>query len=131
MMKLGIFLSFFGSFLCDSAQADELLCASKKDQSLYYSTGQIKVRAEINSPTLLSALSLKTTGSSTLGLSEDVVKGKVIGNWVRFQGSDAWCDYTLALSRNFMTKEESFPLFLDARCEEKTNTSIRLNCKIE
>ena len=112
------------------AHADELLCASKKDQTIYFSQGQVLVKGELNSPTLLSMVSMKVTGGSNLGAIEDELKGKVKGNWVRFQFSDAWCDYTATLPKDFMISR-SVPMFLDARCEENTNSTIKLFCKIQ
>ena len=108
------------------AHADELLCASKKDQNIYFSTGQVLLTAEVNSPTLLSRLSMKVTGGSNLGANVEELNG----NWVRFQFSDAWCDYTATLPKGFMTSE-SAAMFLDARCEENTNSTVKLNCKIQ
>jgi len=112
-----------------TAHADELLCASTSKQQLYFSEGQLLIRAEINSPTLLSNLemSLKNTN---LGFTEDEAEGKASAKWVRFHGSDAWCDYTITLPKGFMTAGRSV-LFLDAVCEEGHQYSLRANCKVE
>lgn len=114
------------------ASADELLCASKKDQKLYYSIGQVRLTAEINSPTLLSRLSMGITGSNHLGLNQEAeVNGTIGGDYVRFDiGSDAWCNYRLALPKGFMTKERT-AAFLDANCEAGIKSSVRLNCAIQ
>jgi hypothetical protein len=112
-----------------TANADELLCASASKQQLYFSEGQLLVRAEINSPTLLSNLSMSLKNTN-LGFTEEEAEGKASAKWVRFQGSDAWCDYTITLPKNFMTLERSV-LFLDAHCEEGHQYTLKANCKVE
>lgn len=111
-------------------QADELLCASARNQSLYYSTGQVRLTAQINNETSLDNLRLTITGSSLLGVNEAVVDGTVVGRYKRFNVSDAWCNYRITLPSGFMTRS-STPAFLDANCEENTNSSIRLNCVVQ
>jgi hypothetical protein len=112
------------------ASADELLCASKKDQSLYVTTGQVRLRADIANPTLLERVSVSTTGSKQLGVLVGEVEGVNKGEYVRFEiGADAWCSYRLALPKNFMTREKT-PAFLDAFCEENGKDSIRLDCAV-
>jgi hypothetical protein len=128
LINLAVLASAFLS--AGSLQADEIKCASARDQSLYFSTGQVRATAEVNSPILLSNLQISTTGSDVLGANESEVKGKVSGNWVRFYAADAWCHYTLTLPRFFMT-QETFPLFLDAGCEEQTKYEVRLKCRID
>ena len=115
--------------LSNLASATELLCASKKDQDLYYSNGQVLITAKASSPTLLTNFTMEMKGSN-LGSSENRIRGKATNNWVRFQFADAWCDYSAALPKNF-TSLETFTLFLDAHCEENTNGSVRLNCRLK
>jgi len=117
--------------IANVARADQLLCASKKNEPLYYSTGQIKLTAEIADTTTLSMVTLRTSGSGTLGSSESEVFGKIHGDYVRFEiGGDAWCSYKLALPKDFKTREQTWA-YVDAHCEENANSSIRLNCSIQ
>jgi hypothetical protein len=118
---IGLFFSMF-------SQASELLCASKSGETIYYADGQIKITAQVNSPTHLSRLSLHISDGN-VGFSNEDVRGQVRGNWVRFQASDAWCDYTIVMPRTFRVRT-SFKMFLDARCDENTNSSHRLNCRM-
>lgn len=119
-------------FIAPAANADELLCASKKEEALYFSTGQVRLVAEIASPTLLSRISLQTTGSDKLGFrGTEEVEGKASDRYVRFSlGGDAWCSYRLALPVAFMTKETT-TAFLDAFCEEGVKSEVRLYCRVQ
>ena len=131
MKTLLMLLSVPTLLVAQTAQADELLCASKKNQTLYYTTGQVKLTAEIANTTLLYRLSLSTSGSDKLGVREAELKGKIQGDYVRFEiGGDAWCSYKLTLPKGFMT-QESTPAFIDAYCEENSKYSVRLNCAIQ
>jgi len=131
MKTLFILCAVLSLSIIQAAQADELLCASEKNQILYYTTGQVRLTAEINNTTRLSRVSLSISGSEKYGVSQAEVKGKIQGNYVRFEiGGDAWCSYKLTLPKGFMTRE-STPAFIDAYCEESTKSSVRLNCAIQ
>lgn len=122
-------------FATQAAQADTLKCASKKDEHLYYTDGQLLlVVKDVAAETLMFGSSLSLQPEGKLGANEKTVRGsfKGDGKWVRFDiGGDAWCSYRLALPRGFSKKEASFPAFVDAYCEENSNYSIRMSCKID
>lgn len=124
------FLIFFSLLTSTFAHADELLCASIGNQELYYTNGQVRITAIINNETSLRKLELSTTGSDTLGVSEEKVDGKIKGKYSRFSFSDAWCNYRIALPLGFMQKTNT-TVFLDANCEENSNYSLRLNCAVQ
>ena len=122
-------------FATQAAQADTLKCASKKDEHLYYTDGQLLlVVKDVAGETLLfdSSLTLKPEGK--LGSEDKKLEGTIAGEgkWIRFNMyGDAWCSYRLALPRGFSDKREAFPAFVDAYCEENSNYSIRMSCKID
>jgi len=111
-----------------------LKCASNKNETLYYTEGQLLFTAKhvLNETTLLST-SLTLIPEKKLGADERQADGKISrdGKWIRFEiGGDAWCSYRLALPRGFQERTNSIPAFVDAFCEENSNYSIRLNCRI-
>ena len=131
MLKTTFFGLIVGFLGCASVSfSDELHCASKANQDLYFTSGQIRLTAEVNSPELLSQVRLSTTGSQELGFSEDEIQGEVKGKYVRFYASDAWCNYKLSTLKSFSTSETAV-VYLEASCEESNNYSIRLNCRID
>jgi hypothetical protein len=127
-------LSVFALSSQDS-HAASLKCASKKEQTLYYSEGQVMLLVkDIVSETLMfdSSISLQPLGK--LGTREKTVNGSFSGNsnWVRFKiGADAWCNYRLALPRGFHKIRGNLTAYVDAYCEENSNYNIRLSCKID
>jgi|GEM_PF-1394381 len=127
------------SFLAVNAQADvsvPLKCASKKDETLYYTSGQLLLTVKnVTSDTEITGTSLSLQPEGKLG---DKVNGNISGKigrdgkWVRFDiGGDAWCTYRLTLPRGFNERFDTIPAFVDAFCEENSNYSIRLNCRIQ
>lgn len=119
------------SCLSQLARADILVCASQKNESLYYSTGQVKVIAEIGNETWLTDIAISTTGSHLLGTRTAQSSGHIKGAYVRFDmDSDAWCNYRLVLPKGFNAQEKTVA-YVDAYCEENTNNNIRLNCSIQ
>ena len=124
------FVILFSLLTSTFAHADELLCASAGNQELYYTNGQVRLTAIINNETSLSNLELTTTGSDTLGVSEEHIDGEIKGKYVRFSASDAWCNYRITLPLGFMQKATTV-MFLDAYCEENSNYSIRLKCAVQ
>lgn len=127
-MKSSVGVLLVAATLGLTANGDGLYCTSTKEENIYFSTGQVKIRAGIESSTFLSDFELAVSGGSKLGGSDDS-KGEVKGNWVRFGFSDAWCDYTATLPKDF-TSRKAVPMFVDARCEQHFDSSFRLNCKI-
>jgi hypothetical protein len=126
--SLAFLLALVGSA---SAQADELLCASGKNENLYYGpSGQILFKATIANEGLLE--NARMTAPSQMGFSAEEMQGKksASGKYMKFKDSDAWCNYTLTLPVGFMARAAS-PLFLDAKCEGGTVSDHRLSCKIE
>lgn len=115
--------------LSSTAFSAQLLCASKKNQDLYFTSGQIRVVATITNATEFEIISLSTTGGD-LGFDEADLMGEVKGRYVRFKASDAWCNYNMALPANFLTSKTA-PMFLDASCEEGNDYIIRLNCAVK
>lgn len=117
-----------------TAQADTLRCASKKNETLYYTDGQLLLEVKnVAGETLLLNASLTLKPADKLGSQDSKLEGTIsgAGKWVRFNMfGDAWCSYRLALPRGFNEKTESFPAFVDASCEENSNYSIRLNCRM-
>lgn len=121
-------LPFFTTF---SAQADEIVCASKKDAYIYFTEGQVLFRAEVNSSTLLGNTELTVKGEPKLDASTEESEGKATDKYVRFPvGSSLFCNYRLALPKDFMTKETTLA-FLDAYCEEGYDSSATLSCRIQ
>ena len=122
-------------FTAQAAQASTLKCASKKDEHLYYTDGQLLlVVKKVAGETLLldSSLSLRPEGK--LGSNDAKLEGSITGTgkWIRFSMyGDAWCSYRLALPRGFTEKTESFPAFVDAYCEENSNYTVRMNCRLD
>lgn len=111
-----------------------LKCASKKNENLYFTEGQLLFTAKhvLNETTLLST-SLTLVPRDKLSADERQADGKISrdGKWVRFViGGDAWCSYRIALPRDFQNRRDSIPAFVDAFCEENSYYSIRLNCRI-
>ena len=136
-MKL-VFSVLSLAFFASAAQANvvvPLKCASKKNETLYYTEGQLLFTAKhvsSNSAIIGTSLSLRPEGK--LGAK---VNGKISGkasrdgNYVRFQiGGDAWCSYRITLPADFNERFDAFPAFVDASCEENSNYSIRLSCRL-
>lgn len=132
-MKTLLLLAFTFAGL-QAAQADTLRCASKKNETLYYTDGQLLLEVKnVASETLLMETSLSLQPEGKLGSQDKKLEGRIsgAGKWIRFNMfGDAWCSYRLALPRGFSTKTESFAAFVDATCEENSNYSIRLNCRM-
>lgn len=122
-------------FTTQAAQADTLKCASAKGQNIYYGNeGQLLLVATVLGETLLSNSRLTFTGDSNYG-SQDARLGGTIngsGKYVRFSlDGDAWCSFKLTLPRGFQNARAKISAFVDAYCEENTNSSIRMSCKID
>ena len=130
-----VLLATLALFTAQAAQADSLKCASKKDEHLYYTDGQLMLLVkDVVGETLMFGSSLSLQPEGKLGAREKKIEGsfKGDGKWVRFGiGGDAWCSYRLALPRGFSKKDTTFPAFVDAYCEENSNYSIRMSCKID
>ncbi len=122
-------LSFVG-FIAGTASATDITCSSKKNESLYFTTGQVLFTAQVDTTTALSFASLSTTGSSALGANDEEVDGKIQGRYVRFQMADSWCSYKITFPVDFATRK-STPMFLDASCEARSKANILLTCSIK
>lgn len=128
-MKLVLCLGLLMSFAV--AHAENIVCASKEREELYFTQGQILLKGVIADAVSLTDVSMATTGSDVLGFSSENSTGVVKKEFVRFVvGGDAWCSYRLALPEDF-TKRTTVIGFLDASCEEGYNYNIRLNCSIQ
>lgn len=133
-------LSVFAfAFIATQAQANvvvPLKCASKKNETLYYTSGQLLLSVKhVFNDTTITGTSLSLQPEGKLGAKVDgQVTGKASrdGKWTRFDiGGDAWCSYRLTLPRGFSERFDTIPAFVDAFCEENSNYSIRLNCRIQ
>jgi len=113
-----------------SAFANELLCSSKKDETLYFTDGQIRVTAKVINSEHLQNVEMISGGNPGFTETELVGKKNQTGKYIRFQSSDAWCNYTITLPAGFMTRDTTV-LFLDAKCEEGNNSEHRLNCRLQ
>lgn len=122
-------LSFVG-LIAGTASAKDISCSSKKNESLYFTTGQVSFTARVDTTTALSFASLSTTGSSNLGSNDEEVDGKIQGRYVRFQMADAWCSYKITFPSDFETRKTT-PMFLDASCEASSKASILLTCSVK
>lgn len=112
------------------ASAEHLFCASKKNENMYYTTGQIRLTAQIADEAFLTDVNF--SGAEPLGFVEDGLAGKKIngGRSLRFQGGDAWCSYDLIFPANFTARSRS-TLTVKAYCEENTNSTHILYCTIK
>lgn len=129
----------FGIFMLGTlvnAETPKIFCASKKGEHIYYgSDGQIFLTAESLSDDHIANVMLEHRPDDKYGSRERGVRlGKLSrdGRYIRFGlDGDAWCTYKITLPSDYRGRTGSFPLFLDAYCEENTNSSHRLSCKIK
>ncbi len=118
------------SLMSAQSYAGKLLCASKSGETLYFTDGQVRVTADIDSATELSGFEITVSESDTLGVSERSVSGKDTGKYIRFEAvADAWCNYKFTVGSQYL-KDKSTNAFLDASCEENNGYSISLKCKV-
>jgi hypothetical protein len=131
-MKTLLSGALLAGLICSSAQADTLLCASKRNAEIYFTEGQVRITAEINSSTLLSNVNFSIKGGeNTLNSLTEEAKGKVTAAYVRFElEGSLFCTYKIALPKNFMTQSNT-RLYVDASCEEGYNYSVQLNCSVQ
>jgi hypothetical protein len=130
----------FGKFLiaflfsmntASAVQAAQLLCASKKNESLYYGSGQILLLANIHSENELGNLEMTFTGDSVLGAKETIVTGTSKGKYTKFNlYGDPLCSYKLTLFQGFAA-EKATTAFLDAYCDDGSTNEIKLSCSIK
>lgn len=131
MKKTIASVTVLSAFLAASASAGELVCASKKDETLYYSSGQLLLSADVVSETNLRDVDLSLQPGSKHGSRDADVTGAGSGRWIRFAlEGDAWCSYKLALPAGFDQGGRTFPAFVDAACENNTRSSVRMSCRL-
>lgn len=122
----------FSMSIASAVQAAQLLCASKKNESLYYGSGQILLVANIQSENQLGNLEMTFTGDGVLGATETVVTGTSKGKYTKFNlYGDPLCSYELTLFQGFASEKASTTAFLDAFCDDGTKNEIKLSCLIK
>ena len=131
-MKSFLLVSIALTILSTSAQAAQLLCVSEKEETLYYSTGTVRISAELEPDGQATEIQLSTTGSSNLGGKFTATEiGTVLNeNYARSSFSDAWCNYRMAL-RLECSSLETYAVYLDAYCEGGSIDRLRFNCTIQ
>lgn len=126
-----IMILVFTLLMVPATQAATLVCASMKDETLYYQDGQLVLSAVATEPSVLQSAELSFLPARRLGTSETDIQGQQKGGWIRFQLSgDAWCSYKVALPADFLEQSRAFTAFVDAVCEENSNSTIRLSCRL-
>ncbi len=115
-----------------SAHAETLECRSSGPESIYYTEGTIRVKAIVIGDAALNRIEMDVTrGNLGFGPEDQITEGRETPNYVKFWlGADAWCNYRGTLPKNFRSRPKMFPMFMDAYCEENTNSSHRLICKL-
>ena len=127
-----ILLALVIPFLSAQAHAETLRCASKKNETLYYTEGQLLLTATVAGDSELRNVRLSLQPEGKLGAQEGQATGKTSGGWTRFSaGGDAWCSYRLALPASFARDSGKFVGFVDASCEENSRYSVRVYCSRE
>lgn len=113
------------------AQAKTLDCRSYQREHIYYTDGHLELKATIGSGVDLSAIAFTVLPEDKLKSRDDESTGQVRGGYVRFGlMGDAWCSYRVALPEDFNHRVQPFTAFVDAYCEENTNSSHPLRCEV-
>ncbi len=133
-MRIMAIILFSIFMLGTLANAETLQCMSKKGEHIYYGgDGQIVLTASVISSELLHNVNFTLVPENKYGSREPgPAQGRVRGGFVKFSlYGDAWCEYRISIPKDFRLRTNGkFPLFLDAYCEEHTNSNHRLNCKL-
>lgn len=112
------------------ANAAQISCTTDKEVELYFSSGYIRLTADIKNNVTLENLSLSLIGDAKMGGRENLIEGKTTKKYVRFSlYGDHVCSYKLTLRKHFATYKTT-TAYLDAFCEENHNSAHRLKCKI-
>jgi hypothetical protein len=128
-MKL-LFL-FAAAVAVNTANAKSITCTSKKGEQIYYTEGQLVLNSEIVNATTLEGGEFVVLPKDKLWTNIERAEAVTRNGYSRFViGGDAWCSYRLALPEDFLSRTGKFNAFLDAYCEENSNSSHRVGCRI-
>lgn len=109
--------------------AENLSCKSQNEGSLYSNWGFVEVEAQVSEESVLKNVYLTATDSEKLGIRGQELNGVEKNAYLRFPSADAWCNYNLALPKDFL-KRLKFVAFLDGYCEGGSRPTFVLDCQL-
>lgn len=115
-----------------SAQAAKLSCYSGKNAQAYMNTtGQWRIKAEVQSPYTLKNLEIKNLRKSSLGSKTEVARyDKRITDARLFETKpDVFCNYELVMPRNFKT-DKKFVADLIMTCDDMYDGKAKMYCNV-
>lgn len=116
-----------------SAQAAQLSCYSGKNAQAYMNTtGQWRIKADVQSPYTLKNLEIKNLRKSTLGSMTALARyDKRITDARLFETKpDVFCNYELVMPRDFKTQKK-FVADLIMTCDDMYDGKATMYCNVK